>query len=78
MNIVRPDAGETWPEKLLRWRGEKAIARLRKHQHAMRALRLQSQAPRLTRQRRAPHGPSFDALRAYGFIDTVTFNGLLS
>ena len=78
MNIARPDAGETWAEKLVRWRGEKAIARLRAHQHGLRALRPSSQAPRLITQRKAPHGVFFDATRAYGFIDADRFNSLLT
>lgn len=78
MNTVRPDGGETWPERLLRWRGERAIARLRAHQHGLRALRRSSQAPRLVSQCKAPHGPSFDATRGYGFIDADRFNSLLT
>ena len=78
MNIVRPDAGESWAEKLVRWRGEKALERLRQHQHGLRALRPSSQAPRLITQRKAPHGPSFDATRGYGFIDADRFNSLLT
>ena len=78
MNIARPDGGETWAAKLVRWRGERALERLRQHQHGLRALRPSSQAPRLSRQRTAPHGPSFDATRGYGFIDADRFNGLLT
>ena len=78
MNSVRPDGGETWAEKLVRWRGEKTIARLRAHQHGLRALRLQPQTPRLSRQRKAPHGLFFDALRSYGVITADQFDGLLS
>ena len=78
MNSVRPDGGETWAEKLVRWRGEKALERLRQHQHGLRALRLQPQTPRLSRQRKAPHGLFFDALRSYGVITADQFDGLLS
>ena len=42
------------------------------------ALRLQSQTPRLSRQQKAPHGLSFDALRSYGVITADQFDGLLS
>ena len=78
MNIARPAQGETWAEKLVRWRGEKALERLRQHQHGLRALRLQSQTPRLSRQQKAPHGLSFDALRSYGVITADRFNSLLT
>ena len=78
MNTVHPDAGETPAERLVRWRGERAIARLRAHQHGLRALRLSSQAPRLVSQCKAPHGPSFDALRSYGVITADRFNSLLT
>jgi len=77
VNIARPDAGESWAAKLVRWRGEKALERLRQHQHSLRALRPQSQTPRLSRQRKAPRGLSFDALRSYGVITADQFDGLL-
>ena len=78
MNIARPAQGETWAEQLVRWRGEKALERLRAHQHGLRALRLQPQTPRLSRQRKAPHGLFFDALRSYGVITADQFDGLLT